>query len=94
MVSARRSRTTIGHRRRAFKEDSLLGWVSSTRSRIETAIGTRGRGSPVDEELGKTADEQELEPLDNANEATGEDQGSYKDVAEASVEATDSAKHD
>ncbi|KAF5511996.1 hypothetical protein CGCA056_v011731 [Colletotrichum aenigma] len=94
MVSARRSRTTIGHRRRAFKEDSLLGWMSSTRSRIETAIGTRGRGSPVDEELGKTADEQELEPLENASEATSEDQGSYKDVAEASVELTDSAKHD
>ncbi|KAK1707572.1 hypothetical protein BDP67DRAFT_152837 [Colletotrichum lupini] len=70
MESARRSRTTVGgHRRRVIKEDSLLGWVNSTTSRIGTIVGgTRDHGNAGDVELGDAASEQELEPLDKGED--------------------------
>nr|XP_036578882.1 uncharacterized protein CTRU02_11136 [Colletotrichum truncatum]KAF6786265.1 hypothetical protein CTRU02_11136 [Colletotrichum truncatum] len=70
MISARRSRTTIGRQRRAVKEDTLLGWVSSTRSRIGSIVGTRPHGSTGDEEAGEVSNEQELESLYKDGDAT------------------------
>lgn len=91
MVSARRSRTTIGRRRRrALRQDSMLEWMSSTKSRISSVLGTqRGGESPVDEELGKAGNQQELEPLDQVDEDVENDQESYQDTVNTKVERQD-----
>ncbi|KZL77960.1 cation diffusion facilitator 1 protein [Colletotrichum tofieldiae] len=72
MESAKRSKATVARQRRVLKDNSLLGWMSSTVSRLGTVVRTRGRGSPVDPELGDAANDQELEPL---NDTTGEQEG-------------------
>ncbi|KAF6815465.1 hypothetical protein CMUS01_12440 [Colletotrichum musicola] len=90
MASARRSRTTIGRRRRrALRQDSMLGWISSTKSRISSVIGTQRGGSPVDEELGEARNQQELEPLDKVDEDLETDQGSYQDTLGTKIERQD-----
>ncbi|KAK1978327.1 hypothetical protein LZ30DRAFT_800554 [Colletotrichum cereale] len=57
--TAKRSRTAVGRQRRG----SLLGWMNPTTSRLGTIARTRGRGSPIDVELGDTANNKEMEPL-------------------------------
>ncbi|KAF6811423.1 hypothetical protein CSOJ01_05715 [Colletotrichum sojae] len=90
MASVRRSRTTIGRRRRrALRQDSMLGWMSSTKSRISSVIGTQRGESPVDEELGEARNQQELEPLDKVDEDLETDQGSFQDTLNTKVERQD-----
>ncbi|OHW94175.1 hypothetical protein CSPAE12_07091 [Colletotrichum incanum] len=78
MESAKRSKATVTRRRKVLKDNSLLGWMNSTTSRLGTVAGTRGRRSPVDPELGDNANDQELEPL---NESKNEEEGeSFKGI--------------